>query len=560
MKLRFRTCVALSLLLLPALIACGDSGKPAESQDASSDVTPSSDATGTTDVATNLDATGGSDTQTSNLDSGIPEAEAEAGAPACGAGPAGARGSAIWAEASPASIGIDVLFLAADAQGNVFEFGQYEGTMTLAGASGTSKQLTGDTNASAFLAKYDPTGQLLWAKNFASGATTYARGVATDSGGNAYIVGSYENLLQLDGTADAGSYAHGYSQSNGYLAKFDPNGAYVWSYDVGNGSGYEILNGVTSDGQGGVVAVGAMEGNITFSAADGGVTSLTSAGSDDFLVLKLTENGGFVWARAFGDTQIQYANTVSADTAGNLYVSGFFDSTLPLGGGAGTLTDSNGVSVSDTALVRLAPDGTPVWGRALTGASSGTGETFVATTKGGVVWLAFTSVGDVDLEPSGDAGTLLMANPGGGEVGVVTFDANGNVGWGHLFGDTKDQSPAGLAVDTEGAGLVTGFFQGSISLALPDGGTTGVTSKGGADAFVMKLSASGDGEFLQDIGGATAEGGPLNQFGFAVTVGCTPVIAGTSTGDTTLSAAGDAGTFVLAGTGAVNGYLAGLVP
>jgi hypothetical protein len=179
------------------------------------------------------------------------------------------------------------------------------------------------------------------------------------------------------------------------------------------------------------------------------------------------------------------------------------------------------------------------------------GETFVATTPGGVSWLAFNAVGDVDLEPSGDAGTLLMPDPGGAEVGVVTFDANGNVGWGHLFGDTKDQSPGGLALDSEGAGLVTGFFQGSISVGLPDGGTTGVTSQGGYNAFVMKLSASGEGEFLQDIGG---------QFGLAVTVGCTPVIAGSSTGDTTLSAAGDAGTFVLPGTGAVNGYLASLVP
>jgi hypothetical protein len=92
----------------------------------------------------------------------------------------------------------------------------------------------------------------------------------------------------------------------------------------------------------------------------------------------------------------------------------------------------------------------------------------------------------VEGEPSGDAGTLLMPDPGGAEVGVVTFDANGNVGWGHLFGDTKDQSPGGLALDSEGAGLVTGFFQGSISVGLRDGGTTGVTSQGGSNAFVMK--------------------------------------------------------------------------
>jgi hypothetical protein len=222
-----------------------------------------------------MDATGSSDVQTPNPDSTIPEAEAST--QACVAGPAGPRGSAVWAEGSPASLGLDALSLAADAQGNVFEFGQYEGTITLAGTNGTSKLLTGDTNASAFLAKYDPTGKLLWAKNFTSAGTTYARGVGTDSGGNAYIVGYYSNLLQLDGTADAGSFAHGYSQANGYVAKFDPNGAYVWSYDVGNGSGYEYIFGVTTDGQGGVVAVGAMQGIITFTAADGGVT--TSPGS-----------------------------------------------------------------------------------------------------------------------------------------------------------------------------------------------------------------------------------------------------------------------------------------
>jgi hypothetical protein len=68
-----------------------------------------------------------------------------------------------------------------------------------------------------------------------------------------------------------------------------------WVQQVG-GSGWDLGNGVATDGDGNVIAVGTFSESLQL-----GATTLTSAGGDDVFVIKLNGiTGDVIWAKRFG--------------------------------------------------------------------------------------------------------------------------------------------------------------------------------------------------------------------------------------------------------------------
>ena len=477
----------------------------------------------------------------------------DAAASVCVEGSRGGSGLATWANGFGAGGTVDETRVAVDAQGNIFAFGDFQGTIDFTGGDGGAGSLTSAGLKDLYLAKFDPGGRLLWSSRYGNAATQYAGGVTTDASGNVYIVGSFYSGVSFDGAADAGSYSHAYSETTGFVAKFDANGQYLWSREVGNGSGYEFLYGVAVDGLGGVAVSGSLQGTVPFAAADGGVDALTGAGANDIMVFKLTTDGAFVWARSFGDSADQASTALGVDGAGNFYLTGYAGGTIALGS-AGSITTG---PVMDTFLLRLGNDGTPEWGRLLTGAADLSGEQFLAVTPQGDAYVAMNSHSAVG--PAGlDGGPGTVANQGNTDVAIARFDPAGNYVWGRGFGDAAAQFVGGVAVDAEGSVFVTGSFQGSLSFPAPDGGTSAVTSAGGYDAFLLKLDADGETRWSQIFGGA----GDQEGTGVAV-AGCTPVAAGTFTGAVSINALSGSSPVVLpasAVSGSADTYLTSLVP
>ena len=80
---------------------------------------------------------------------------------------------------------------------------------------------------------------------------------------------------------------------------------------------------------------------------------------------------------------------------------------------------------------------------------------------------------------------LLISSPGG------YASANGSVDWVATAGGSSSDYGNATVVDGQGNVYVTGYFQGSVDFD-PGVGTFVLTSRGGRDIFVVKLSATGD--------------------------------------------------------------------
>jgi hypothetical protein len=124
------------------------------------------------------------------------------------------------------------------------------GGQTLISAGGTD----------IFLAKLDPEGNPLWAKQFGDatdGQTAHA--VAVDSAGDVVIAGSFVGSVNFEGGAFSSA-----GIGEAYAAKLDGEGNHLWSKHLG-GPGAEGVSAVAIDPQTrDVVVAGAFDATISF--------------------------------------------------------------------------------------------------------------------------------------------------------------------------------------------------------------------------------------------------------------------------------------------------------
>jgi hypothetical protein len=157
-----------------------------------------------------------------------------------------------------------------------------------------------------FLTKYDSSGNRIWVKQFgAPSATTYSKGISTDSLGNIYIAGYTDG--GLDGYVKTGAQDY-------FITKFDSTGTRVWTRQVGVTSQYTFGTGISVDSSSNVYVTGYTTGPL-----DG--NALT--GTQDLFIAKFDTLGTKLWTRLHGAAaSITHANAISVDLSGNVYVAG----------------------------------------------------------------------------------------------------------------------------------------------------------------------------------------------------------------------------------------------
>ncbi|RMD57592.1 sortase, partial [Candidatus Parcubacteria bacterium] len=337
----------------------------------------------------------------------------------------------------------------------------------------------------------DPT--YVWAKRMGAGSWDHARGATLDGAGNVYTTGYFGGMVDFD--PGAGTY--NLSSAGGadvFVSKLDTDGNFVWARAMG-GTGTDLGYDVVLDGVGNVYIIGTFSGTADFNPGTGSY-NLTSAGSDDIFICKLTSSGNLVWAIRMGGTGQDYGVSLRVDDVGNLYATGFFNGTADFDPGAGTL---NLISQGgrDVFVVKLDNNGSLIWAKSFGGTADDQGMGVVVDGNGNVY-----SVGGfhntVDFDPG--AGIFNLTSAGDYDAFISKLDSGGNFVWAKALSGTDQLLAKAIILDTSGNVYTTGHFYGTADFD-PGTGTYNLTSAGGSDIFVGELDSNGNLVWMGAMGG-----------------------------------------------------------
>lgn len=236
--------------------------------------------------------------------------------------------------------------------------------------------------------------------------------------------------------------------------------------------------------------------NTVSLAFDGVASGLTSLGAFT-PVGEICPCNSLAWARRFGGTGSDEAFAVAVDAAGFTYATGSFSGSANFDPGQGTPSLASAGS-RDGFVQKVNRWGFPVWTRRFggTGFDAGFG---VAADSAGNVYVTGRFEGTAEFAPGSGASSLVSA--GNADVFVAKYDANGNVLWVRALGGGGFDAGLGIAVDGSGNVYTTGTFRDTADFD-PGAGVTPLTSAGGSDVFVLKLSAAGALIWARGFGGA----------------------------------------------------------
>jgi Fibronectin type III domain/Beta-propeller repeat len=281
---------------------------------------------------------------------------------------------------------------------------------------------------------------------------------------------TYYYRVRAYSTAGSSTYSNTASAatSGGSLAG---SGGHIWSKSFGGpnlGGDLATPSGIAVDSTGAVIVVGYMKGNVNF----GGIT-LSSAGLGDIYLVKFSSSGTVAWAKRFGASDDDRPKGVAVDAGNNVYITGYFRSTVSFGGAS--LTGS-----SNAFLAKYSSTGAHVWSKRLS--TGGLDEGTAVTVDG-----AGNPIVAVGIYQTSDFGGGPLTTAGGADTVLVKYSAAGAHLWSRRLGGSADDITAGLAADpTTGEILAAGYFGGSTNLG---GGV--LTSAGGNDVFLVKYSSAG---------------------------------------------------------------------
>ncbi len=285
------------------------------------------------------------------------------------------NGNVLWAKSASGKSDEEVRSISADPYGNIYMTGKFESSSII---FGTTTLINSSFSINMFIVKYNLDGKVLWAKSASGQSANEAYSVSTDPSGNVYMGGNFggapisfgsitlayvdsiywdmfiakydssgnvlwakssggnsnDRIFSITSDTFSNIYVSGYFSStsitfgsttltntniyNSFIVKYDSNGNALWAKSVVPNTTCNI----SADDQGNIYAIGPFNSDsITFDTI-----TLINKGAYDIFVVKFDSNGNALWAKSVGGSDNDYSYDGTTDNSQNLYMVGHYES------------------------------------------------------------------------------------------------------------------------------------------------------------------------------------------------------------------------------------------
>ncbi|MCL2032223.1 MAG: hypothetical protein FWH45_00050 [Methanomassiliicoccaceae archaeon] len=372
--------------------------------------------------------------------------------------------------------------------------------------SGDLASVTGKGDKDAIIVKYDNNGDVVWAKNFGGSSEDHY-----------FSVTAVPDSVVAVGFSSPGSFG------NGDWAGVAGNGvqdAIVVKYSATILVPVTDITGVPSTATvgtpltlaGTVVPSNATNQTIVWSVKDAGMTGasisgnvLSAAASGTVVVTATIANGSALGVNFTKDFTISVAGVVTIPIEGKWNFGGhgmdYYESVTTVSDGivavgrssafgSGDWADATGNGSYDAIIVKYDNNGDVVWKNNFGGPGNDSYYAVTAVSDGVI------AVGHSDPGSFGSGDWAGVAGKGHTDAIIVKYDNNGDVVWAKNFGGS-DSDYCNSVITVPGGFVAVGYSYG-----FGNGDWTGLTWKGGYDAFIVKFDNNGDVIWKNNFGGS----------------------------------------------------------
>lgn len=295
-----------------------------------------------------------------------------------------------------------------------------------------------------------------------------------------------------------------------YVAKYNSSGTKLWSKsfernDPSDGIAY--VSDIDTDTLGNVYIAGYFLGTVDLDPSTN-INSFTSPSSSrSSFILKLDENGNFIWAKAFTSNVTSNdieTYSLAIDTNGDVILTGDFEGTVDFNPGI-DIENRTALGRTDIFVVKLNTNGDFNWVRTI-GLNNEHCVGFVVNTdNNGNVYALGDFSGNIDFD-HGPETTLLRA--GSGDNGyILKYNANGDFIWAIDLKLSGSRDWEYARTDGNGNTYIMQSLKGTFDFDLSDTGNTTFSSRGDEDLITYKLDSDGNFVWGNQIGGSSRDRG-----------------------------------------------------
>ncbi|MBB5039714.1 SBBP repeat-containing protein [Prosthecobacter dejongeii] len=367
------------------------------------------------------------------------------------------EGKTLWVRSLGGSLIDRGYGVVADAAGNAYVTGHYQST----DAQALGKPLPNAGDYDLFVAKYSPSGDLLWIRTAGGAGYDYGHGIALDPQGHVVVTGAIAGEGKF---GDQGVNA-GQTSRAIFWAKYDAEGSLLWVKTTSgkfSGSGH----GIGTDAAGNLYIGGSGAGK----GSAGSVALETSIGQAA-VVIKTSSQGEPLWASLISGTPSAGFHEITVDAAGAVTGVGMFKGRVKLGEQS---YETSNEKDNDGLVVHFSPEGKALWHQVI----QGPGVDYclgVATDASGQVYVT----GEFSATATFAGQTLTSL--GGTDIYTAAFDAKGKLEWLLPNGGAKGDNAYTL-VWQPGYLILGGGCAGPTAF-----GKKSMTSPAAAEAYAAKL-------------------------------------------------------------------------
>jgi phospholipase/lecithinase/hemolysin len=307
----------------------------------------------------------------------------------------------------------------------------------------------------AYIAKYTPSGSLLWAKTITGPSYENITDLALDPQGNIYVTGIFASTADFDpSNANFNLTSYGNS-SDFFIAKYTNAGNFLWARGVGSSGNTDNAFGIELDNNNNVIVCGHFTGTAYFDDVNNAAAK-TSLGGMDAFIAKYDSAGNYLWANTFG-TAIHWERCmdIKLDANNNIYAIGEFYGTLDIDPGS-CVSNILSHGGQDHFVSKYNANGTLIWGKALGTA----GNDYIPNIKihnPNYMYLAGTTNDSLDFD-LGAGMYYLPTSTQSKRAYIAKYDLNANLISVNRYTDSCSSQIDKLEIASNGDVIVAGGF------------------------------------------------------------------------------------------------------